>query len=284
MTDVVIHAFEKAGLGRAPFRCVGLASIPSSSLAEHNPTAYNNAMAMLPKGLGCGTCDFCGTAIMHNFIIQGSGEADKRFVVGSDCVARTGDAGLVKQTRGERLKVVREKRELTRAQGRAERAAFWAAERKSRAEAFAHEHAALVQRAAPYMADGGFISDVITKALEGRYTDRSLAAVERVIGDLERRALNRLNSRHVSEVGKRSTWAVTVDRVASYDRPCFGASWRNETVWIITMRDEAGNALVSKSSSFHAQKGEAFKIKATVKAHTEFDGEKQTQVQRIVRS
>lgn len=282
MTEITVHAFEKAGLGKAPFRCVGMASIPSTGLLEANPDAYNNAMKMLPNDVGCGTCDFCGTAIMHNFIIKGSGEGDRRFVVGSDCVARTGDAGLVKLVRAERLKIVREKREASRAMKRAEREALWATERAARASAFAIEYAGLITAAAPFMETDRFIKDVMERHLGGSFVSwRALAAVEQAIINNLKRAERKANSRHVGKVGERLELAVTVVRRSSFDRPCYGAEWRNETVWVVSMTDQDGNTIVSKSTAFYAEKGEAFRIKATVKDHNEYEGERQTLVQRI---
>lgn len=279
--DLAIHPFEKSGNGRAPFRCVGFASIPSSSLAAQNIDAYNNALAMLPKGIGCGTCCHCGTAIMNNFIIESSDE--KRFVVGCDCVAKTGDAGLVKQVRAERLRVVREKREAGRNMKRAEREALWAAERKARAANFAVEQADLVKRAEPFM-DNNFVQDVITRANAGTFiSDRALAAVIKVVGELEAQATRRANSKHTGTVGKRQVFTATVVRVASFERPRFN-SFGTETVWIVSMTDAEGNTLVSKSPAFHAEKGETLTFKATVKAHDEFRGERQTVVQRVTRS
>lgn len=93
---VLTHPFTESGLGRAPFRFVGMASIPSPSLGEQNPTGYMNALAALPRDLsnGCGTCAHCGTSIMNIMIVQ---NADgKKFGIGCDCVEKTGDAKLVK--------------------------------------------------------------------------------------------------------------------------------------------------------------------------------------------
>lgn len=276
-TDTAIHCFEKSGLGKAPFRCVGLFSLPSPSLAERNPDAFNNALRELPRGVGCGSCQYCGTAIMHNFLIQ---SADgMRFVVGSDCVARTGDAGLVKQVRAERLKVVREKREVSRSMARAEREAGWAAERAVRAEVFAIEHAKLIADAAEWM-ENDFVASVVKRGIAGGFmSDRALETVYRVVADLTAQKANRVNSKHVGEVGKRLTFKVRVERVNGYSRPSFsgfGTDWVN----IITMRDEAGNAIVSKGA-FSAERGDELTIKATVKAHDEFRDEKQTVVQRV---
>lgn len=282
MTEQAVHVFEKAGLGLAPFRCVGLFSLPSQSLLESNPTAYNNAMAEMPRGLGCGSCKFCGTGIMHNFIIE-SRDA-KRFVVGSDCVAKTGDAGLRKQTRAARLTVVREQRATRRQMARAEREAIWAAERAARAEEFKVQYAALIERAKPYMAGNRFIDDVMTSHLEGRFvSEKALEAVGRSIDEAVARAARKANSKHVGVVGKRQAFGqVTVVRKASYERPCFQRQGY-ETVWVISMSDVDGNTLLVKSPSFYAEKGETFKIKATVKEHSEYDGERQTVVQRVAK-
>lgn len=278
--DLNLHAFEKSGNGRAPFHCVGFAAIPSPSLAEKNPSAYQNAMNDLPRGVGCGTCAHCGTAILNNFIIESSD--DNRFVVGCDCVAKTGDAGLVKEVRTERLRIVREKREAGRRLARSEREALWTAERKSRGAVFAIEHADLVKRAGPYM-DVGFIQSVIERGLAGGFmSDKALAAVYRVIADQEARDARRANSKHTGTVGKRQTFTATVVRVSSFERPRY-ASYGYETVWIISMTDTEGNTLVSKSASFHAPKGETLTFKATVKDHDEYQGERQTVVQRIAR-
>ena len=92
------------------------------------------------------------------------------------------------------------------------------------------------------------------------------------VADLERRAS--WNSQHLGTVGKRDVFNVEVDRVA-YFESAFGI------VWIVTMRDEAGNAIVSKSTSFRAERGQRLTIKATIKDHGDFRGEKQTVVQRI---
>ena len=107
-----IHVFEAAGLGKAPFKLVGIFELPSKALQEANPDAYNNALRSLPLHVGMGTCHFCGHAIMVNCMIQ---SADgKKFMVGTDCVAKTGDKGLVDKVKMERRKQAREKREEKR--------------------------------------------------------------------------------------------------------------------------------------------------------------------------
>jgi hypothetical protein len=76
-----VHVFERAGLGAAPFRVIGYDELKHSD------------------GPGCpvrpgGSCDYCGTGIMYACLIQGSD--GRTFKVGCDCVAKTGDAGLLR--------------------------------------------------------------------------------------------------------------------------------------------------------------------------------------------
>lgn len=274
-----IHCFEKAGLGNAGFRCVGLYSIPSPSLAEKNPTAYNLALSEMPRDLHCGSCAFCGTAIMHNFIIESAD--DRRFVVGSDCVARTGDAGLIKEVKRERVRIAQEQRATKRNLKAAERQALWMAERAERAAIFIVEHAALIERAQPYLDATGFIKDVVGRGMDGAFiSEKALIAVTKAISDIEETIRMRENSRHVGTVGKRETFNVRVQRINSYDRPAFGR-YGNETVWIVTLRDTNDNAIVVKSTAFCPEKGETLTIKATVKEHSDYKGEQQTIVQRV---
>lgn len=79
--EVGVHCFERAGLGKAPFKIVG---------------SYECKWRACPGApIQCGgSCDYCGQGIMYAVAIR---SADgKRFKVGCDCVARTGDAGLIK--------------------------------------------------------------------------------------------------------------------------------------------------------------------------------------------
>lgn len=76
MTDLIIpvHPFEKAGLGKAPFRYDGHSEITFQA----HPGA--------PVQAG-GSCDYCGTGIRDAFWIK---SADgRRFKVGCDCVEKT---------------------------------------------------------------------------------------------------------------------------------------------------------------------------------------------------
>jgi hypothetical protein len=90
----------------------------------------------------------------------------------------------------------------------------------------------------------------------------------------------RASSDHAGAVGERITITATIERVNSFERPAFNASWAKETVWISALRDTAGNVLVLKSGTYLGQKGSSIVLKATVKEHGDYKGEKQTIIQR----
>lgn len=86
-----IHKFERAGLGKAPFRFVGLYEdrgprktyLPGGIVVEVGA-----------EGQPMGVCKYCGTGIAICCKVR---SADgKEFVVGSDCIEKVGDKGLVK--------------------------------------------------------------------------------------------------------------------------------------------------------------------------------------------
>lgn len=77
-----LHKFEQAGLGTAPFQCVGI--------EEKTYQACQGAPVQ-----AAGMCDYCGNGIRYCYVINSSD--GKRFVVGSECVLKTGDKGLIKQ-------------------------------------------------------------------------------------------------------------------------------------------------------------------------------------------
>ena len=72
---------------------IGFYSLPSPSLAEHNPTAYNLAMQAAPRGAG--SCSHCGRGIVHHVIIRDENSVVR--CIGTDCAAKVGfDADQVR--------------------------------------------------------------------------------------------------------------------------------------------------------------------------------------------
>jgi hypothetical protein len=87
----MVHAFEQAGLGKAPFKYAG---------EQHQEISYGERVIGSAGGIPLttkpgGTCAYCGQyiVVMHN-IQSADGQ---RFHVGSDCVRKTGDAGLIRR-------------------------------------------------------------------------------------------------------------------------------------------------------------------------------------------
>lgn len=114
MSDVV-HKFELAGLGKAPYRFLGV--------SEH----LFQACAGEPVRAGA-SCDFCGASIKHAANFE---SADgKHFKVGCDCAySAESNKAVVRQIEGWQRKHEREVRE---------------ARRERKAEKLAAEYAALL--------------------------------------------------------------------------------------------------------------------------------------------
>lgn len=65
---------------------IGFFSLPSPSLAEQNPSAYNAQMAEAP--VGAGSCSHCGTGILHHVVIRFANGA--RAFIGTSCADKVG--------------------------------------------------------------------------------------------------------------------------------------------------------------------------------------------------
>lgn len=65
---------------------IGYFQLPSTSLAEANPEAYNNAIRSLPAGAGC--CQYCGRPIVHHIVVQLASR--RKVFIGTDCAEKVG--------------------------------------------------------------------------------------------------------------------------------------------------------------------------------------------------
>lgn len=136
----------------------------------------------------------------------------------------------------------------------------------------------------------------------GALTEKQEAAVlgmiekaqERIDGRAAAHAAEAAASNHVGEVGKRQNFEATIAFITSFEGN-FGY------VYITGMKDDAGNVLIYKGSNPMRQmgvvedqwghkiaepvccaKGDRVSFKATIKAHGERDGVKQTMLSRPV--
>lgn len=116
----------------------------------------------------------------------------------------------------------------------------------------------------------------------GTLTDKQVEAVRKIIKQNKAREELHAASSHAGEVKERLRGlAVTVEFVTGYWRAAPYALKGEEYVYVVTMVDAQGNAFVVKSPNFCKTSGSALVIDATVKAHTEYKGRKQTQLQRV---
>ena len=67
-------------------KVIGFFSLPSLMMAEHNPSAYSDAMRVAPEQSG--VCSHCGTGILHHVVIQD--ECGTTRFIGSDCALKVG--------------------------------------------------------------------------------------------------------------------------------------------------------------------------------------------------
>lgn len=97
-TNETAHPF--AHLGPAPYRFVGVWTMPSRALLEANPDAYNLALAEAPKmEAGYGSCAHCTTPISNVYVIECANGA--RYGIGCDCILKLNekDPALVAKVR-----------------------------------------------------------------------------------------------------------------------------------------------------------------------------------------
>ena len=107
-----LHPFEKSGCGIGPFKFVCGISLPSNALLEHNPFAHELQLREAQFqarsfGVKLGSCDHCGMALMNNCVIRDS--KGNHFIVGCDCVKKTGNAFLGSKAKVAEAKFQRER-------------------------------------------------------------------------------------------------------------------------------------------------------------------------------
>ncbi|KKM64435.1 hypothetical protein LCGC14_1501460 [marine sediment metagenome] len=113
-----LHPFERAGLGEAPFRCIGV---------EIKRYQACHGAPIQPGGM----CEFCGESIVECCIIKGSD--GRQFTVGNVCVGKTYDAKLVSDT-DRRINLLRRNARHQKEAECIERLACWLQDEQIRAK------------------------------------------------------------------------------------------------------------------------------------------------------
>jgi hypothetical protein len=231
-------------------------------------------------------CDRCG----------GQGGADQWKFTGWTCFKCAGKRTLGTESVALYTSEQLAKLNATAAKRAAKKAAkIEAAAAQARAEAdarrttFLAQHGALLESAKPFVERSSFVADVVRKAEErAALSDKQAEALQNAVARLVAQAATRAGSHFVGAVGERIEIKVTAERVVSIETQ-FGI------LRIATMRDAAGNAIVSKgkfvppTAQWTEEQGwkvgaEPFAIRATVKEHATYRDEQQTIVQRATLS
>ena len=127
-----------------------------------------------------------------------------------------------------------------------------------------------------------------------REAERRKAEEERRKAEEERRKAEEARkaiSQYIGNIGDKVTVSVKLERRVDYEVPSF-RGYGKETHRIYIFVDEAGNKIVWKTSGIlwndpkewskgSVQEGDSVTIKGTVKRHGDYNGEKQTELQRV---
>lgn len=266
------HRWELAGLGIAPFACTGMTEVVHDMGGGHSKAG--------------GTCDYCGQGIRYVFHIRSSDA--KRFNVGCDCVAHTHDAAevIVTQTKRMLKDHMRKKRATKRAESlkvrREQRAAQIAAEIEANKAALVdnplYQRIVAIVGMANFAGAEGHAGNTFLQSMRdaferwGGLSEAQTAAVERIVDRIESEPARKAASQHVGEIGKR----VTISGTVEFSKCIHYKEWYGDTERHINkIRTDDGHVL-TWFGAYGFQQGTTLKGTASVKAHDEYQGEKQT--------
>jgi len=106
---------------------------------------------------------------------------------------------------------------------------------------------------------------------------KALARKEQWVAEAEAKKVayreENMKSQWIGKIKERRDWVLTITKVLSFD-----GQWN--TLYINLMKDQNGNIIVGKGTKRYGDEGDTIKVKATIKAHDERDGVKQTVVNR----
>jgi hypothetical protein len=126
--------------------------------------------------------------------------------------------------------------------------------------------------------DHDFVQELIGKWLQyGELSDAQMAALRRAVDAEQARRVRT----HVGEIGERRSFNVSVSKLIEIERRN-RYSYSKEYLKIVKMVDDGGHALVWFTTSWpDLQEGDGAEIVGTIKEHSEYNGEKQTVLQRV---
>lgn len=283
ITEVLTHPWEK--MYKAPYKCVGMYSLPSPSLAESNPTAYMMQLQSAPVGWGCGTCNICMTALINNYLMVAAD--GKKFVVGCDCVMKTNDYRLVRQMKG-----------FKRDHETNQRIAKKAAETKKRLNAERERNGGLTdaevaietrkkEREDYYLANAelfdkvkatgnSFALNVLDTVVQFRsMSEKQKDFFEKAVAEHAAKLLEK--NEYFGNIGDKITRTLTVKTIMGFDG-FYGRTY------IVRLQDAEGRTFIYKGTAidcFDTRDADTFDFKFSIAAHEEYNGTFQTKIQRV---
>ena len=228
----------------------------------------------------------------------GAGGSDKWKFTGWTCFDCGGSGRGPKRTeslytaeRLAKLNAAQAKREIVRATKSKIEEDRRIAERREKWQAFRNEHSALVEvlaRHAERQEEGlenvnAFLADLGHKMQKyGSLSAAQIEAAENSIATIEAEQKEREQSQHIGRVGERITVILTVEHIVTMEgfNPVPGYGRTACYCYLSLCRDNAGNRVVYKGSHTLCAKGGKITVKATVKDHSEYKGERQTVIAR----
>lgn len=103
--------------------------------------------------------------------------------------------------------------------------------------------------------------------------------------EYDKRQAERENSQWVGNEGDKIETTVTVMNIGSFETQSYASTYYTTIKYVYTFRDENGNTLTWFTTSpkdwEEWGQGSTHKIKATIKGHKEYNGEKQTVLTRV---
>lgn len=281
-----VHPFESAGLGKAPFRFVGMIHQNVETTMDGQEMVcvgqVNGVPVYTKPG---GTCAFCGTHIVNMYEVESSDRI--RFHVGCDCVHKTTPAEselaeAVKAAEKEHTKALTKARKAKRD---AEREAARKAEREARRAAAEETHGELLQLLDWAGTTQPSFAEMAESLRDGKVaclTQRQLEWLNTYVAAKRQESRPRKPSTHVGEVGKRAEFRLVLEKVIVFgEHSPFGPTY------LSIFRDSDDRLLVWKSSNRpHFADGkrvdcdQCILVKGTVKAHSEYKSILQTELTR----
>lgn len=185
------------------------------------------------------------------------------------------ESNLYSRDRLEKLKAAAEKRRQTLEEKTRRQAEKHAKKIAAIREEFEKQNPGFSEDLKTYESNPFLEQMSLTLDQLGHLSERQLEVAKEVIQKAKIRKQEKSNSRHVGDIGERIELSVTTKKVISFES-FYG------TYFIVLMHDASGNIIVYKGSSLKntPKENDTATIKATVKKHDEYKGEKQTVINR----